>query len=167
MLIEIICPVCQKSALKESGAVNRAKGCGSPIYCGRACAGVGRRKGLSKAERVEAKRLYDIGYRANNQAMLKEKKAARFQATYDPEKARIERKKNMARHVEYCRRPEYRQWKADYDKRYLAEKEFGEFAESALLLRKIESEIESRATRYEIYSMNGTLNKALTRRRAL
>jgi hypothetical protein len=34
------------------------------------------------------------------------------------------RKQRMHLHVEYCRRPEYRAWKREYDRKYRA-KEFG------------------------------------------
>ena len=66
---------------------------------------------------MEEKRLYDAAYRKKNLAMLKAKKRAYFKRTYDPVKAAIGRKARMARHVAYCRRPEYREWKRAYDKR--------------------------------------------------
>lgn len=160
----IHCPQCGRDADKATRAVNRAAAQGARVYCGRKCAALGRRKNRTKAERVEAKRLYDAEYRAKNLEMLKEKKRAYFQRTYDPEKAREYRKKIMPRHVEYCRQPEYRQKKQQYDRQRNAEV-FGPFAEAWLVLRDLEREISSRMSRYDIYIANGTINKRLKRKR--
>lgn len=162
---KIACARCGVFAFKESGAVNRARKIGAPLYCGRMCAGLARRQDRTKAEKVAAKRLYDMEYRRKNRALLKIKKAAYHQATYDPATAAKVRKANMARHVAYCQRPEYKEWKQKYDAAYRAKRLFGPFWESALLLLQLDSEILSRATRYEIALANGTLNKALLRRR--
>jgi len=121
----------------------------------------------TEAERKEAKRLYDARRRVEKADEIRAMKREYFKRTYDPVKAAAERKAKMPQHVEYCRRPEYKVWKCDYDKRYLARKKFGEFAEAALLLQDIEREICEHSTRYEIYRTNGTLNKAQTRRRLL
>ena len=109
--------------------------------------------------------MYDMRYRERNLALLKTKKAAHFQRTYDPVKAAKERKKTMARHVEYCRQPQYKAYKRGYDMEYRNKKDFGPFWESAILVRNVEKEVAERMTKYEIYSTNGTLNKALNRRR--
>lgn len=71
----------------------------------------------------------------------------------------------MPYHVEYCRRPEYKVKKREYDLKYRAERQFGEFAEAFMVLSDIEREINDRATRYEIGRDNGTINKAQLRRR--
>ena len=71
----------------------------------------------------------------------------------------------MPKHVEYCRRPEYRASKREYDRKHRAQQDFGPFAEAALILGDLDAEIATRASRYEIYSANGTLNKALRRKR--
>lgn len=163
------CPQCGAEFDAKTGSLNRARKIGAPLYCGRVCAGLARRltSPPTEAERKETKRLYDARRRVEKAEEIKAKKRDYFKRTYDPARAAVERKKKMPRHVEYCRRPEYKAWKREYDKRYLAEKKFGEFAEVALLLQDIEREVEQRATRYEIYRTNGTLNKAQTRRRSL
>lgn len=71
----------------------------------------------------------------------------------------------MHLHVEYCRRPEYREWKKGYDREYRCKQEYGPFWEAASILFDIENEINERISRYEIYQQNGTLNKHLNRRR--
>ena len=161
----IICAHCGQTAMKEAGAVNRSLASGMYVYCGRACSGLARRKGLTKAEKVAAKAAYDAEYRAKNAEMLKAKKHAYFKATYDPVAAAEDRKRKMPRHVEYCRRPEYKKWKVQYDKKYHARKRYGDFGEVAIILNELETEIASRASRTEIARSNCTLNKHQTRRR--
>jgi hypothetical protein len=73
----------------------------------------------------------------------------------------------MRRHVEYCRQPEYRKQKRAYDERRRAELQFGEFAESFLLLKTIDSEVAKRASDYEIRLQQGTLNKKQKREKEL
>lgn len=164
-----ICPQCREPFEASTGKARRADKKGAPLYCGRACAGLARRNPNppTEAERKAAKAAYDAKYRALNHEARKAQKAAYYREHRDPEKERAARKARMPKHVEYCRRPEYRAWKSEYDSRYRAQKIFGPFAEAFLLLQDIEREIDSQATRYEVYRANGTLNKALTRKRAL
>ena len=158
------CAQCGAYALTPISAYNRAQRNGMRLFCNRACAGLARRKDRSDADKKAAKRIYDQKYRADNLDVIKAKKRDYFKATYDPATAKIERRKRAHLHAEYCRSPEYRAYKQDYDRKRRAA-EFGEFADSYELLSFIESEIKSRATRYEIYQANGTLNKSLKRRR--
>jgi len=163
------CPQCQQSFQAATGRINRAASIGAPLYCGRACAGMARRLANppTEAERKAAKSAYDRKYRARHAEKRKAQKADHYRRTRDREKERVARKSRMPQHVEYCRRPEYREWKSDYDRRHRARKVFGEFADAALLLQDVEREIDSQATPYERRIMNGTLNKAQMRRRAL
>ena len=101
-----------------------------------------RRTNKTKAQKVEEKRIYDMGYRARNIEKIKPGKAERFKRTYDPEKARIERRANMAQHIEYCRRPEYKEYKQKYDRKYRAKTDYGEFWESFLLVMDIDKEVD-------------------------
>ncbi len=162
--MRIICAHCGKGAHQATGAVNRARRKGAPLYCDRICAGLSRRKHKTKAQKVEEKRLYDAQYRAKNLARIKAEKKAYFRKTYDPDAARVERKKRAPFHAEYCRRPEYRRWKSDYDLKRRA-KEFGEYAESYLILHDINKEVSSRMSKYDIYLANQTYGKAQRRRR--
>lgn len=103
----------------------------------------------------EAKAAYDLEYRNRNREMLKAKKAAYFQKTYDPTKAAVERKATMPRHIEYCRRPEYREIKKNYDRRKLLE-EYGEYAGCYLLLRELRAEIKKiQPDRFQLYRESG------------
>jgi hypothetical protein len=162
--VKFNCAYCRSECDKPTGRVRRAKRRGLNLYCDRKCAGLGRRKNISKQELVERKRLYDIEYRKKNREKLKAKKAAYFQRTYDPQKAAIERKKNMHRHIEYCRRPEYKEWKRNYDRIYRAKKIYGDYWESHLAIVDIENIV--RPDKYEIDLNAGRLNKAKRRKRA-
>ena len=163
--MKVHCALCNSETEKKLSAVNRAKRIGASIYCNRTCAGLGRRKNKTDDEKREAKRLYDIAYREKNLDEIKSRQAEYFQRTYDPESAAIKRKENMPRHVEYCRRPEYRKWKSEYDRQYRAKNEFGEFWEVALIVADIDKEVSERMSRQEISQTNGTFNKAQHRRR--
>jgi hypothetical protein len=147
---------------KPSGAVNRAREAGLRLFCGRKCSGLARRKHKTKAQKKEEKRLYDIEYRKQNLATIKAKKHAYFVRTYDPAKAAVERKRRAKKHVEYCRRPEYRAWKREYDRRYRAS-EYGPLADAYLLAIDLNREIKSRSTNYEIRRQNQTWGKRQAR----
>lgn len=159
------CAYCGKPHGQTMGAVNRAIAGGYRLYCGRKCSGLGRRKHKSKAQRVEEKRIYDAAYREKNRGKLKALKRAYFRRTYDPAKAAIQRKSRMHLHVEYCRRPEYRAYKRDYDAKYRAQCDYGPFWESGLYVIELDKEIKKRATFNEIAAAKGTVNKSLQRRR--
>lgn len=160
------CNYCGKTVKQPVSAINRAIKNGLSIYCDRVCSGYGRRTNKSEAQKKEEKRLYDMLYRDKNKEMLKEKKAKYFQDTYDPIKAAKERKKNMKRHVEYCRNPEYKSYKKKYDRLYRAKKEYGEeWGEVMNALLFLDDEVKSRSTRHEIYYTNGVAIKKQQRRR--
>lgn len=161
------CALCGGLVHQSTSAINRAAREGRPIYCGRKCAGLARRNLMQPAEKKELKRLYDARRRQELRDQLREKKREYHKRTYDPAKAAAHRKTRMPRHIEYCRRPEYREWKSAYDQQRRAKIMFGEFADAALLLMQVESEIERRATRQEIAQTNGTYNKAQRRKREL
>lgn len=164
----VLCALCNGFVHQRTGAINRARKIGAPIYCGRKCAGLARRTDTTPEERKEAKRKYDAERRAGpeRERLLAEKRAYHHQ-NYDPDKAAVVRKRRMPYHLEYCRRPEYRAQKRTYDIERRARINFGEFAEVALMLRDVEAEVTSRATRTQIAIANGTLNKTQTRKRAV
>lgn len=163
----ITCAYCGKQSPKENGAINRAVRNGVPMYCDKNCMGLARRvpDDRTEAEKKEAKRLYDIEYRARNLERILTGKREYFKRTYDPQKAAVERKAKMPRHVEYCRRPEYREYKKRYDRQYRARTDYGEFADVWLMLDEVQREIRSRATKQEVAEQNDRINKTLRRKR--
>ena len=159
------CAHCQKTRDKPTGEVNRAKEQGLRLFCDRRCSGLGRRKHKTKAQLVEEKRLYDAEYRLKNLKCIKEKKSAYHKANYDPKKQRAYNQHHMQHHVEYCRRPEYRKYKSEYDRKRRASI-YGPYAEAYLLTVSLNREIKGRASNHEIKWQNQTANKTQLRRRA-
>lgn len=160
--VEITCAHCGKIAVKSASAVNRARRQGAPIYCGRQCFQASRTARVAwKTDVVkkQEKAAYDRERRARLADQIKAEKAAYHKRTYDPDIARVRRKKNMARHVEYCRQPEYKEYKRSYDKRHRATKEYGEFAECFLIADSIRNEVLARSSAYEIYYQKGRINR--------
>jgi len=160
----VYCANCCEPVEKRAIDVTRAAKIGARLFCSLACVAMQRRVGKTKAQKVAEKRLYDMAYREKNMAMLKAKKRAYFERTYDPRKAAVERKARMHLHVAYCRQPRYKAWKRQYDMKLRAS-EYGPFADAYLLAIKLNREIKSKATNYEIRSENQTLNKKQARTR--
>lgn len=163
--VQIICAQCGETATKEAGGVSRSRSLGAPLFCSRQCSANARRVSRTDAEKRAAKAAYDVEYRNRDVGARKAAKAEYHRRTYNPMTAAGKRKARMPSHVEYCRRPEYRKWKAEYDRKYLARKQFGPFGEAAIILNQLEAEIFSRASWIEIRATNGTLNKHQQRRR--
>ena len=159
------CSHCGGVGSQASGAVNRARRKAAPLFCSRECSGARRRINRTDAEKRALKAIYDSQYRAREPDKRKADKAEYHKRTYDPASAAEKRSRRMPSHVEYCRRPAYRKWKAEYDRQYRATKDFGPFGEAAIILQDLQTEILTRATRYEIDLASGTLNKKLKRRR--
>lgn len=161
-----ICPQCFCKTNKPVGHINRSAKRGAPVYCGRECAGLARRGPEKSMEQRKAeKSAYDTRRRIDHGERIRAQKRAHHKATYDPVKAAEYRQKRMPYHVEYCRRPEYVAWKSEYDRKYRAEKEFGEFAECFLLIQDIRSECLSQQTDYEIRLSKGGIAKSQQRKR--
>ncbi len=166
---EIECPACGQRSLRTVSDINRAAKDGLRIFCNRECAGVGRRVESPVSPRnpnwKAMKKEYDKKYRQQNIEKLKREKKEYYARTgpLRRDKEREARKKRMPMHVEYCRRPEYRIKKKDYDLDRRA-KAFGEFSESYKILLEIQKEVLSRVTRAEIGQQNGTINKSTKRK---
>jgi hypothetical protein len=156
------CGFCGAIVPQSQSSINRALREGKPLYCDRTCSGTARR--TPPDQKKEAKRIYDARRRVEKVAEISAKKAAYYQRTRNPAKERERRAANMPRHIEYCRRPEYRAYKADYD-RQLRANEYGEYAETYLLLLDLEREIRSRATQYERLKARGYYTRSAQQRR--
>jgi len=168
--VKCVCRQCGVEFERLPGYVNRSISIGAPLYCGRRCAGLARQKPKpTETEAKAAKAKYDMQYRAANLEKIRADKLEWYRANHAAilERQTAARPKKMPYHLEYCRQPAYRAKKSEYDIQRRARKQFGEFSEAFLLLREVETEISRRASRYEIYSQNGLLNKAQTRRRSL
>ena len=169
----IRCGWCNALVFKPVRDVNRAEARRANLYCHRECAGMARRdlNPPTATEKRAGKSEYDRQRRAELGERLRAEKRAAYHAKVaaDPVGTRAvereQRQRRMPQHVEYCRRPEYRKWKAQYDQKYRAEQQFGPFSEASIILNQLEAEILGRATRTEIYRAKGTLNKTQERKR--
>lgn len=160
-MVTINCAYCNKEHRVQTGAYNRAMKQGNSLYCGRECSGKGRRHGRTDEENRRLKSEYDRQYREENREVLKKKKAEYFQRTYDPEAAKVDRRIRSKEHAEYCRTPEYRKYKKEYDRQYRAKKFYGEFWEAFLVLMDIENEVDNRSAK----AANGLIGKSQRRKR--
>jgi predicted nucleic acid-binding Zn-ribbon protein len=158
---KINCPSCGKNAFRSVSAINRAKKDGLKIYCSLKCSAIGRRKDNPKTPNnpkwKAMKAEYDRNRRKEKDEELKAQKKAAY-AIWGPkhrEEERQKRKENMPKHVEYCRQPEYKEKKKDYDRKVRVE-QYGEFAESYELLEELVKEIKHQMPdRFERYSQSG------------
>jgi len=173
VLVIITCSACGGQKEKERGQVNRTLRSGGRLYCGLACAGVGKRVVRSAAAQKAIKRLYDLEYNRKNSDVRCKQRAEWFQKTYDPEKAKIERETKKkekpeleAKRREYMKSKQYRGQKKKYDRRYRAYKTYGKaWGECMALTLDIRDECLTRMSDYQIRKANGTLSKSQQRRK--
>lgn len=163
----VVCDFCGISCEKKTGHVNRSRKLGHGLFCSLQCAGKFKRKNKTSEQKKLEKKLYDAKYRNKNYEYIRERKIAYFKKDYysNPEKYKQIRKAKQPKHNEYCRRPEYKAWKKEYDQKWRAKKTFGEFWEAQVALLKLDNLIETKMSNYEIRLQNKTLNKALNRSR--
>ena len=106
----ITCQHCGKEADKETGHVNRARKNGNKLYCSKKCSADARR--MTKAEKVEKKRIYDIEYRKKNASKIKSRRekyyAENKEEIYARQREARDNDEARKKHAEYCRRPDQR-----------------------------------------------------------
>jgi hypothetical protein len=117
----------------------------------------------TKEEKKLEKREYDKLYRAKNKERLRKEKAEWFKKDYaeNQEKYKTCRKEKYSKHLEYLSTPEYKAYKKTYDEKYRVKKKYGEFWESAIILKNIEEEIPN----FEVKQQLGLINKSQKRKR--
>lgn len=169
--MKLICPQCSIEFECGTGRFNRARKIDAPLYCGLVCSRLARRNKNppTPEEKIAAKAEYDRNRRAKMGDELRAKRMAAYYANHERNLAlqKEARKRRMPYHIEYCRRPEYRAKKHEYDIAKACE-EYGEWAETWRLLLELEKEIRSQATAYERRVANGYyLRSAQKRRREL
>lgn len=159
------CPHCNIEFEVKKIYLNRANKIGAPRYCSKKCSGLARRYNKTREQRISEKSEYDRQYREKNRELIKQKKHEHFIKTYDPTQAALDRKKTMPRHIEYCRRPEYKANKITYDMEFRAKKLYGENWESAILIQQINKKLVEMADKAELRTIQGTNNKSKKRKR--
>ncbi len=169
MSVKLICDQCGKEFCRRAGDYNRAKKRTSHIFCSQACFGLSRRKAVKVNDIPGHKAAYDKARRERLGESLRQKKREYYNRvkTENPElvKKWLNAPHRKAYMAEYIKSDAYRKWKAGYDQKYLAKKQYGEFAEAALALRQIEDEVAIRIDNVEIATQNHTLNKSQQRKR--
>lgn len=162
--MKVICAHCGTEFEKKTGDVNRANKMGLRLFCGRICAGFGRRKNRTIEENKRIKAEYDKEYRVKNRERINERTQDYNSSPAGRAMQKRNREKFKQSHLEYCRTEEYRnQYKKPYDQKYHAKKKYGEFFEAALILDQIETLILPE--RKEAKIQKGTYNKSQHRKR--
>lgn len=156
------CGYCGAIVTQSQSSIRRAVRESKNLYCDRVCSGMARR--VKPEQKKNAKRVYDARRRKEKSTEISAKKSAYYQRTRDPAKERARRAANMDRHAEYCRRPEYQDYKAGYDL-HRRSQEYGEYAEAYRLLLDLEREIRERATIYERLKARGYYTRSAQQRR--
>lgn len=154
---------CGKEYEKSTGHYNRAIKLNANLYCSKTCASEARRDHKSIDQKKAEKAEYDKQYRYYHREGIKAKKAEAFKKDYEanPDKYKAQRQKRYPKHLKYLQSPEYKAYKKEYDKRHLAKKQYGEFAECFLITEQIFSLIPNR----EIKLQMGLTNKNQNRKR--
>lgn len=160
--IQINCNFCGESFLKYKGHVNRALKNNQLLFCDKICLYL-HRKSFKKpeSEKKKEKSEYDKIYKLKNKERDAPKRAAYHKKTYNVEKEREKRKKKMHLHVKYCQQPKYKQYKREYDKKYRAKKNYGEFWEASLMLNDLEQVVDNKMAKQDL----NLINKSQKRKR--
>jgi hypothetical protein len=157
------CSYCGKSFEILTGHYNRAMALGYGVYCSRNHSGLAKRVKRSKKEKKEIKRLYDLEYRVRMADKIKKDKAEYFKRDYadNPKKYERWRRNRKEWHNEYCRHPEYKEWKKAYDREYRAKKNYGPIADIFLVWLDLRNGIDNRFAKKQ----NNIQNKSQKRKR--
>lgn len=159
------CCYCKKTFIVKPnniGSRRRSIRLGLPIYCGQKCTGLARRLNESPEEKKAIKYLYDaflhISMTDEERELDELQRMVYFQWDYarNPEKHRKRRQERMDIHVEYCKQPEYKEWKKGYDEQYRAKKDYGDWWEAAIALKNLNKEIDFRESKKELKIYNKT-----------
>lgn len=168
--MNLTCCYCNKTFfVKENnrGQRKRSIRLGLPVYCSKECAGLGRRTNETPEEKKVYKQWYDLFIRISRTEdeywLDMFQKAVYFHMDYaaNPEKHRQRRKNKQEAHNEYCRQPEYKIYKKEYDEQYRAKKDYGEYWEAAIALKNLDKEIDYRESKRQ----NKIYNKSTTKRK--
>lgn len=169
----IRCGYCGASVDKPTGAVNRAVKGGKRLFCGFACSADAKR--VDPAEKKRRLAEYGKRRRAAMGGTIKEQKRQWYQANakaiHERHAAQMESDPEYRERHKECQRrcqesPEWKAHKAEYDRRYRADRMYGEMADAYLILLMLDDEVERQEPdRVELYRQKGTLNKSQERKR--
>jgi len=165
-MISLVCEHCGKQfeRRKAEHDYRIKKGITSRVMCSMKCSGQARKDNRTIEQKRADKAAYDREHRKKPE--VKAKHLERAKAFWKSDAGKAKRKARLPLHLEYCRRPEYKEKKKEYDQQYRAEKMYGsEFAEAYLTLLRLDQEIGERMSNHEIRLINDTYNKKQRRRK--
>jgi hypothetical protein len=160
--MKVKCAYCGLEIEKETGHVNRALKLNMGLFCNKTCFGLSKRVNRTDEERRKIKADYDREYRKNNPD-IKEKKRAYYKTPNGRALQKRNREKRKEAHAEYIKTDKYRAWKREYDEKYHAKTKYGEYYESAIILKQLEETILPEKQEAKI--QKGTYNKSQKRKR--
>lgn len=178
--VPLVCEWCGAAFVTTTSQYNRQNKIGHPVrFCSRPCSSRAR-----SAERTTphpntpegraAKAEYDRARRQRLADKLREDKRAAYLRDH-AERLRKQaemradpayRQKMRAYQYEHARRPEWRAHKKKYDRKYRAERDYGEWAEAYVTMLELrEAALAAARTDSELRARKGTLNKSQQRKR--
>lgn len=120
---------------------------------------------LKVFEKKQKKKLYDARRRIEKSELIKAQKAKFCKTPAGRAMQKRNREKTKDYHLEYCRSPEYKNWKRSYDRVHRAKFYHGQFWECMLLIDEIEKEVIKRVPdKYERLKMRGVIDRCIARR---
>jgi hypothetical protein len=161
--MKVTCEYCGVDIEKATGHVNRARKLGMGLFCDRVCFGLHKRVDRTDEEKKKIKYEYDKKRRAELKDILKQKQKAYNESPAGRAMQKRHREKRKEFHKEYIKSDRYRAWKKNYDEKYHAKKNYGEFFEAAIVLKRIEEVILPEKQESKI--QKGTYNKSQKRKR--
>lgn len=168
--MNLTCCYCSKTfTVKNNNIGQRKKSIrlGLPVYCNQKCAGLGRRNNETPEQKKEVKQWYDLFIRVSRTEdeywlnYLQTAFSFHFDYAANPDKYKKIRQAKQATHNEYCRQPEYKEWKKGYDEQYRAKKDYGDYWEAAIVLKHLDKEIDYRESKRQ----NKIYNKSTSKRK--
>lgn len=165
--MKAICAYCGKEFDKPTGEYKRSVKNGINMYCSREHSFLGRRTNETPEEKKKIKMWYDLFIRASrteDEYWLHYFQSAfsfHFDYAANPDKYKKIRQQKQAYQNEYCRQPEYKEWKKGYDEQYRAKKDYGDWWEAAVALKNLDNEIDFRESKRQ----NKIYNKSTSKRK--
>lgn len=161
--MKFICSHCGKEGDKATGHINRANKLGMKLFCSRVCFGLDRRVERTEDEKKRIKYEYDKKRREELKDEIQKRQKAYNESPAGRAMQKRHRDKRKKQHAEYIKSERYRKWKKEYDKKYVAKSNYGDFWEASIILNEIETILIPQ--RHEVKVQKGTYNKSKQRKR--
>lgn len=142
----IKCDYCKSDFNIKKKLLKSNKKNGYNCYCSKDCQKKGRTKSVE--EKKEKRKIYDLNYRKNNSKKIKNKKQEYYKEikNSDSQSFKEQRIKRKIYQKEYIKTKTYKNWKNEYSKKTRCKNRFGEFWESAVIVKDIAILLKSKQT---------------------